>query len=33
MNRLAAELRAQRKQSAKPDKLIWANLEDMGYGG
>ena len=27
------ELREQMKQSAKLDKLIWANLEDIGYGG
>jgi hypothetical protein len=27
------ELRDQSKQSAKLDKLIWANLEDIGYGG
>ena len=27
------ELREQTKQSAKLDKLIWANLEDIGYGG
>ena len=29
----AAELREQMKQSAKMDKVIWANLEDIGYGG
>ena len=23
----------QAQQSAKLDKLIWANLEDIGYGG
>ena len=33
MNRLTAELREQTQQSAKLDKLIWANLEDIGYGG
>ncbi len=31
MARLTAELREQSKQSAKLDKLIWANLEDIGY--
>lgn len=30
--RLTAELREQTKQSAKLEKLIWANLEDIGYG-
>jgi type I restriction enzyme M protein len=33
MARLTAEFREQTKQSAKLDKLIWANLEDLGYGG
>ncbi len=33
MARLTAELRQQTEQSAKLDKLIWANLEDIGYGG
>ena len=33
MARLTAELREQTKASAKLDKLIWANLEDIGYGG
>jgi type I restriction enzyme M protein len=33
MARLTAELREQTKQSAKLDKLIWANLEEIGYGG
>ncbi len=33
MARLTAELREQTAQSAKLDKLIWANLEDIGYGG
>jgi type I restriction enzyme M protein len=32
MARLTAELREQTKASAKLDKLIWANLEDIGYG-
>jgi len=32
MARLTAELREQTKQSARLDKLIWANLEDIGYG-
>jgi type I restriction enzyme M protein len=32
MKRLTAELREQTKQSAMLDKLIWANLEDIGYG-
>jgi type I restriction enzyme M protein len=33
MARLIAALREQTKQAAKLDKLIWANLEDIGYGG
>ena len=33
MNRLTAKLRKQTWQSAKLDKLIWANLEDIGDGG
>jgi type I restriction enzyme M protein len=33
MGRLTAELLEQKVQSAKLDKLIWANLEDIGYGG
>jgi type I restriction enzyme M protein len=33
MKRLIDELRELSKQSAKLDKLIWANLEDIGYGG
>ena len=33
MARLTAELRVHTAQSAKLDKLIWANLEDIGYGG
>jgi type I restriction enzyme M protein len=32
MARLTAELREQTRESAKLDKLIWANLEDIGYG-
>jgi type I restriction enzyme M protein len=32
MARLTAELREQTEQSAKLDQLIWANLEDIGYG-
>ena len=28
---LTGELREQMKESAKLDKLIWANLEDIGY--
>ena len=33
MARLTADLREQMKESARLDKLIWANLEDIGYGG
>jgi len=33
MARLTAELREQMKQAAKLEKTIWANLEDLGYGG
>jgi len=33
MARLTAQLREQMKQAAKLDKVIWANLEDIGYGG
>jgi hypothetical protein len=33
MNRPTAELCAQTKQFAKPDNLIWGNLEEIGYGG
>ncbi|KAF0184495.1 MAG: type I restriction enzyme M protein [Nitrospirae bacterium] len=33
MARLTAELRKQTAQAEKLDKLIWANLEDIGYGG
>ncbi len=32
MARLTAELHKQTEQSEKLDKLIWANLEDIGYG-
>jgi type I restriction enzyme M protein len=32
MARLTTELRQQMEQSAKFDKLIWANLKDIGYG-
>jgi type I restriction enzyme M protein len=33
MKRLTTELREQAKQSENLDKLIWANLEEIGYGG
>ena len=33
MARLTTALREQTDQSEKLDKLIWANLEDIGYGG
>lgn len=33
MARLTAELREQTKESARLEKLIWANLEEIGYGG
>jgi type I restriction enzyme M protein len=33
MERLTAELREQMVQAARLDKLIWANLEEIGYGG
>ncbi|RJP16690.1 MAG: SAM-dependent DNA methyltransferase [Candidatus Abyssobacteria bacterium SURF_5] len=33
MERLTAALRGQMEQSTKLDKLIWANLEDIGHGG
>ena len=33
MARLTAELREQTEQAARLDTLIWANLEDIGYGG
>jgi type I restriction enzyme M protein len=32
MERLTNELREQTKESARLDMLIWANLEDIGYG-
>jgi len=32
MARLTADLRAQTAESARLDALIWANLEDIGYG-
>ncbi|MDZ4164208.1 MAG: class I SAM-dependent DNA methyltransferase [Smithellaceae bacterium] len=32
MAHLTAELRGQMEESAKLDKLIWANLEEIGYG-
>jgi type I restriction enzyme M protein len=33
MARLTAELKKQQEEAARLDKLIWANLEDIGYGG
>ena len=33
MARLTAELREQTSQSAKLEEVLWANLEDIGYGG
>jgi hypothetical protein len=33
MARMTAELREQTAQSAKFDRLIWANLEDISYDG
>ena len=33
MARLTAQLKEQMAESEKLDKLIWANLEDIGYGG
>jgi len=33
MARLTASLREQTEQAAKLDQIIWANLEDIGYGG
>jgi|GEM_PF-3296637 len=30
---MTAELREQTKESTRPDKLIWANLEEIGHGG
>jgi len=32
MSRLTSELRTQMEESEKLDKLIWANLEKIGYG-
>ena len=32
MARLTAELKKQMEEGAKLDKLIWANLEGIGYG-
>jgi len=32
MDRLTAELREQMAEGARLDKLIWANLQDIGYG-
>jgi len=32
MTRLTAALRGQMEESAKLDKIIWANLEDISYG-
>jgi type I restriction enzyme M protein len=32
MKRLTTELKKQMEESEKLDKLIWANLEDIGYG-
>jgi type I restriction enzyme M protein len=33
MSRLTAALREQSAQAEKRDQIIWANLEDIGYGG
>ena len=33
MARLTTSLREQTEQSGKLDQIIWANLEDIGYGG
>jgi type I restriction enzyme M protein len=33
MERLTKEMRGHMAEAAKLDKLIWANLEDIGYGG
>ena len=30
--RLTTQLRSQMNEPAKLDKLIWANMEDIGYG-
>ncbi len=32
MERLTAELRAQMDQAANLDTLIWADLQELGYG-
>jgi type I restriction enzyme M protein len=32
MAKLTAALREQTEQAKKLDQLIWANLEDIGYG-
>lgn len=33
MARLPAERRERTKEGARLDTMIWANLEDPGYGG
>ena len=33
MKRLTDDLREQTNMAAKLDEIIWANLEDIGYGG
>jgi len=33
MARLAAALREQQTEAARLDQAVWANLEDLGYGG
>lgn len=33
MSWLTAERRERTKEGARLDKMIWANLEDPGYGG
>jgi hypothetical protein len=30
---LTTVLREQTEKAKKPDQIIWANLEDIGYGG
>ena len=30
---LVAELKQQQKEAARLDKLVWAKLGDVGYGG
>jgi type I restriction enzyme M protein len=32
MGRLTAELKKQQEEAGRLDQLIWANLEDIGYG-